>query len=133
MVLVCSAAPVFANPTIMVEGSESNHTRDLDGSGVIISVADTGIDLDHSCFRDSLNETGTPGHQHRKVIHLNSTIDDWDNQGQQQFRHGTHIAGILACNPLEGDMSMKSLSSGSKLVVQDIVGQSGWSPPRGCI
>ena len=78
MVLVCSAAPVFANPEIMVEGSENNHTRDLDGSGVIISVADTGIDLDHSCFRDSLNETGTPGHQHRKVIHLNSTIDDWD-------------------------------------------------------
>ena len=130
MVLVCSAAPVFANPAIMVEGSENNHTRDLDGSGVIISVADTGIDLDHSCFRDSLNETGAPGHQHRKVIHLNSTIDDWDNQGQQQFRHGTHIAGILACNPLEGDMSMKSLSSGSKLVVQDIVGQSGWSPPE---
>lgn len=38
----------------------------LNGSGVIITVADTGIDLDHSCFRNSSNEIGEPGLQHRK-------------------------------------------------------------------
>ncbi|RJV01331.1 MAG: hypothetical protein DWC06_03205 [Candidatus Poseidoniales archaeon] len=102
----------------------------LNGSGVIITVADTGIDLDHSCFRNSSNEIGEPGLQHRKIIYLNDTLDDWDNQGHQQFRHGTHIAGILACDQLDGDSSMRSLSNGARLVVQDIVNTQGWVPPE---
>ncbi|HIF45764.1 MAG TPA: hypothetical protein EYQ73_03080 [Candidatus Poseidoniales archaeon] len=111
----------------MIIGSE--YSENLNGTGVIISVADTGIDLDHSCFRDSINQTGTPGVNHRKVVLINDTIDNWDNSGQQQFRHGTHIAGILGCDPLEGEGGMASLSSGARLVVQDIVGDSGWTPP----
>ena len=68
----------------------------LNGSGVIITVADTGIDLDHSCFRNSSNEIGEPGLQHRKIIYLNDTLDDWDNQGHQQFRTGRD-ARIQVC------------------------------------
>ena len=50
----------------------------LDGSGVIISNADSGIDRDHACFREATepgasgsewnNATGTPGQNHRKII-----------------------------------------------------------------
>ena len=126
---ICSASPVFASDNIM-DVDEESVLWALDGSGVVITVADTGIDLDHSCFRNSTNEVGTPGPEHRKIIHLNDSIDDWDTQGHQQFRHGTHIAGILACDQLEGDNSMRSLSSGAKLVVQDIVDSSGWSVPN---
>ena len=125
---ICSVSPVFASDNIM-DVDEASALWALDGSGVVITVADTGIDLDHSCFRNSTSEVGTPGPEHRKVIHLNDSIDDWDTQGHQQFRHGTHIAGILACDQLEGDGSMRSLSSGAKLVVQDIVDSSGWSVP----
>ena len=101
-------------------GILSSNNR-LNGSGVIIAVADTGIDLDHSCFRNTSDSIGTPGPDHRKIILLNDSLDNWDNLGHQQYRHGTHIAGILACDPLDGDSSMKSFSSGAKLIFQDIV------------
>ena len=126
---ICSISPVFASTNIM-DVDEESPLWSLDGSGVIIAVADTGIDLDHSCFRNSSSEVGTPGPEHRKIVHLNDSIDDWDTQGHQQFRHGTHIAGILACDQLDGDSSMRSLSHGAKLVVQDIVDSSGWSVPE---
>ena len=102
----------------------------LDGSGVVIAVADTGVDLDHSCFRNSSDEVGIPGESHRKILHLNDSVDAWDTQGHQQFRHGTHIAGILACSHVDGTNESISLSSGSKLVVQDIVDSNGWQAPE---
>ena len=127
--LMCVASPVLATASIMDVGEDSP-LRALDGSGVVIAVADTGIDMDHSCFRNSTFEVGGPGLEHRKIVHLNDTVDDWDTQGHQQFRHGTHIAGILACDQLDGDSSMRSLSHGAKLVVQDIVNSSGWVVPE---
>ncbi|DAC40557.1 MAG TPA: hypothetical protein D7H83_02615 [Candidatus Poseidoniales archaeon] len=126
---MCVASPVLATASIMDVGEDSP-LKVLDGSGVVIAVADTGIDMDHSCFRNSTFEVGGPGLEHRKIVHLNDTVDDWDTQGHQQFRHGTHIAGILACDQLDGDSSMRSLSHGAKLVVQDIVNSSGWVVPE---
>ena len=126
--VMCAVSPVLAYSEIM-DVDEESLLSPLDGSGVIIAVADTGIDMDHSCFRNSTNEVGAPGIEHRKIVHLNDSIDDWDTQGHQQFKHGTHIAGILACDQLEGDSSMRSLSHGAKLVVQDVVDSSGWVVP----
>ena len=122
----------FSSSNIMEDGvKDLNYSQDkiLDGTGVIIAVADTGIDMDHSCFRDSLESVGIPGSEHRKILLLNDSIDDWDNVGHYQYRHGTHIAGILACDPLDGDESMKSYSNGSKLIIQDVVGPDGWAVP----
>ena len=53
-------------------------THGLNGSGVVIGVADTGIDSDHSCFRN-ISEASI-GFNHRKLLHVNTTIDDWDIQ-----------------------------------------------------
>ena len=122
----------FSSSNIMDDGvKDLNYSQDkiLDGAGVIIAVADTGIDMDHSCFRNGLDNVGIPGSEHRKILLLNDSIDDWDNIGHYQYRHGTHIAGILACDPLDGDESMKSYSNGSKLIVQDVVGPDGWAVP----
>ena len=130
LLVACSLSPVSASSNIMDVGDDTSVLGLLNGSGVVIAVADTGIDLDHSCFRNSSNEIGQPGLEHRKIIHLNDSIDDWDTQGHQQFKHGTHIAGILACDQLEGDADMRSLSHGSRLVVQDIVNSTGWNPPE---
>lgn len=129
MLATCSFSPVLASRNVMDVESDSI-LEYLDGSGVIIAVADTGIDMDHSCFRNSSTEVGEPGENHRKVVHLNNSVDGWDRQGHQQFRHGTHIAGILACDPLEGDDIVPSMSSGAKLIVQDIVDSNGWQAPE---
>ena len=59
-------------------------TFGLNGSGVVIGVADTGIDSDHSCFRNISN--ASIGLDHRKLLHVNTTIDAWDNSGHADFR-----------------------------------------------
>ena len=66
---ICSVSPVFASTNIMDVDEESS-LWSLNGSGVVIAVADTGIDLDHSCFRNSSSEVGTPGPEHRKIVIL---------------------------------------------------------------
>ncbi len=125
----------------------------LDGSGVIISNADSGIDRDHACFREATepgasgsewnNATGTPGQNHRKIVFFNDTIDDWDSPNNQNYRHGTHVAGSLACRsiweisaeyqadwvnatPSEGT----SISHGARLVIEDVVDDDGWQIPE---
>ena len=130
-ILLLASMPVQAIPAaqIMDSTDQNQSLLSLNGSGVIIAIADTGIDMDHTCFRDTVNETGIAGNNHRKIVHLNNSIDDWDNTGHQQFRHGTHLAGILACDPLDGNDELRSLSHEARLVVQDIVNSDGWNPP----
>ena len=122
---------------LMTSGiSDSREVWDLglDGSGVVIAFADSGLDRDHACFRQGGNDTnitGVPGLEHRKIITLNETLDDWDTLSHQDGGHGTHIGGTLGCwfdnatSAVEGT----SLSHGSRLVVQDIVNEEGWVPP----
>ena len=133
LLIIALIAPQYvssAGSEVMVIDVNDDDLGALDGSGVIIAVADTGIDMDHSCFRNSTEDVGIPGYSHRKIILLNDTVDDWDNQGHQQFRHGTHIAGILACDSVDGDEAGRSLSNGSRLLVQDIVDSTGWVVPE---
>ena len=105
----------------------------LNGSGVVIGVADTGIDSDHSCFRN-VSDTSI-GENHRKLLFVNTTIDDWDSAGHNDYRHGTHTAGILGCHPIATALeenvpsALMSLGYNTKLVVQDIVSEEGWLPP----
>ncbi len=123
---------------IMASG-ESDHVVSwglgLNGSGVVIGYADTGLDRDHACFREDPlphdNATGLPGPGHRKVALLNETLDDWDYSGHQDGRHGTHVAGTLACRFIDSEEMPvgTSMSHGARLVVQDIVNEEGWVPP----
>ncbi len=125
----------------------------LDGTGVIITNADSGIDRDHACFREATepgasgsewnNATGTPGQNHRKIVFFNETIDDWDSPNNQNYRHGTHVAGSLACrsiwevsaennadwvNATPGEGT--SISHGARLVIEDVVDDDGWQIPE---
>ena len=121
----------------------------LNGTGVILGVADGGIDADHSCFRNSTSPTadfaevgtlypavGTFGESHRKIIMLNTSIDGNDTPGDDDYRHGTHVAGTLGCfdvsNFRSGTLPVNgsSLAHGSTLLVQDIVSSEGWVPPN---
>ena len=106
----------------------------LNGSGVVLATADSGLDLDHACFRAGLAEIGVPGPDHRKILLLNTTLHDADAPGHDDYRHGTHTAGTLGCEPVDWNRSEApgqgvSLAHGSTLVVADIVNGSGWVPP----
>lgn len=117
----------------------------LSGDGIVVAAADSGIDYDHACFRNATSATafgsngidgiGTPGENHRKILAVNHSIDSGDTNGHSDYRHGTHVAGTLACynvfdmrsgsQPKNGS----ALAYGSKLVFQDIVSADGWVPP----
>ena len=120
----------------------------LNGEGVVVAVADSGLDADHACFRNataageigSVGENlsdgvGVPGFDHRKVLLLNHSIDSGDTSGHSDYRHGTHVAGTLSCyniydmrsNTLPQNGS--SLSYATQLIFQDIVSEDGWVPP----
>ena len=83
----------------------------LNGSGVILGVADSGIDADHACFRNATSPSdqhaeptashpaiGEFGPEHRKIRFLNTSIDGNDTPGHSDYRHGTHVIGSLACH-----------------------------------
>ena len=120
--------------SIIEGGSLDEHKlweRGLNGEGVLIAVADTGLDLDHACFRDNSTTIGEPGDNHRKIQILNTTLDSWDSSNNSDFGHGTHIAGSLSCDWIEGEQRTgTSLSYNSRLIVQDIVSEAGWIPPE---
>ena len=118
----------------------------LNGSGVVLGIADSGIDYDHACFRNatSIGEFGSNGSdavgiigaQHRKILAINNSIDSADTMGHINFRHGTHTAGSLACFDVydyrDGSVPSNgsSMAHGARIVVQDIVSADGWVPPE---
>ena len=105
----------------------------LNGSGVVVGIADSGIDADHSCFRNLTSDS--LGDSQRKLLHINTSIDEWDSQGHSDYRHGTHTAGSVGCHPVstaeeyQVPSAAMALGYGTKLVVQDIVSEEGWLPP----
>lgn len=120
----------------------------LNGSGVILGVADSGIDADHACFRNATSPSdqhaeptashpaiGEFGPEHRKIRFLNTSIDGNDTPGHSDYRHGTHVIGSLACHDVYSERAGlqpangSSLAHGASLVVQDIVSEDGWVPP----
>ena len=138
--------------SIMEHGETFGHPAwlyGIDGSNIVIASADSGLDRDHACFRDlswpdenNSNASGIPGAGHRKIVHVNESLDDWDTPGDNDYRHGTHVAGSLVCRhvnetaaeelgdwlnatPAEG----AALSHGARLLFQDLVNDEGWVVP----
>ena len=133
-------------------GSMDEHpfwTMGLNGSGVIVGVADSGIDADHACFRNATGPAGLHaepsasypavgvfGTDHRKIVHANTSLDGNDTPGHSDYRHGTHVIGSLACHDVHSARqgaqpgNGSTLAHGARLVVQDIVSQDGWVPPN---
>jgi hypothetical protein len=121
----------------------------LNGSGVTLGLADSGLDADHACFRNATEPAsvhaepsadypavGLFGDQHRKVLLLNTTLDENDTPGHEDYRHGTHVAGSLVCFDVSSDRggtipaNGSALAHGAKLLMQDIVSSDGWVPPN---
>ena len=129
----------LASSAYMSDGDSSTQPHwefGLNGAGVVLGTADSGIDADHACFRGTSDAVGDFGAQHRKVLISNITIDDGDNPGQSDYRHGTHVAGSLACHDVynflnnEIPTNASTIAYGAKLIFQDIVSPEGWVPPE---
>ena len=85
---------------------------------------------------NSTLNTSEFGDNHSKIQLVNFTIDDGDYIGDSDYGHGTHISGILACKDINQNLTANppsytttSPSYESKIIFQDIVNESGWSPP----
>ena len=137
--------------SLMQSGIISGHAAwslGLNGAGVVVGAADSGLDADHACFRNasvagavgSSGENGSElvgegGPDHRKMVFLNTTIDGGDTQGHSDYRHGTHVAGTLSCYNVDSERqgtfpdNGSALAHGTRLVMQDIVSSEGWVPP----
>ena len=120
----------------------------INGEGVVLGVADSGMDLDHACFRNATAVGGvgaefdgqdavvSPSTSHRKILLYNSSIDDGDTPGHMDYRHGTHVAGSIACHDVyrhidgEKPTNASTMSYGAKIIFQDIVSADGWVPPE---
>ena len=124
-----SRSNVAADIMLGLSNASNYESEKFNGSGVIVGMADSGIELDHECFRENQTTIGDIGINHRKVIRLNTSIDDGDHPGHEDFRHGTHLAGALMCDLFEG-IEGRGVAHSSQLIFQDVVNESGWSEPE---
>jgi hypothetical protein len=71
------------------------HDLGLNGTGEIIGIADTGLDLSHCLFRD--DSVDEPGPTHRKVF---ANVPGYEGHVSSSFRHGTAVSASAVgyCN-----------------------------------
>ena len=124
-----SRSNVAAEIMLGINNGSNYLSNSFDGNGVIVGMADSGIELDHECFRQNQTAIGDIGENHRKIIRVNTSIDDGDHPGHEDFRHGTHLAGVLICDLFNG-IEGRGVANQSQLIFQDVVNESGWNEPE---
>lgn len=65
----------------------------INGTGQLVQIGDSGLDIDHCMFRDSENAIGEI---HRKIRALDDLAPDVDALAE----HGTHVRSSYFCNSL---------------------------------
>ncbi len=81
-----------------------------DGTGVVVAVADSGVDTEHPDLKNRLE----------KLIELVPPSEPNDPNG-----HGTHVCGIIAGDGTASGGQLKGVAPGAKLIVQGILGSNG--------
>lgn len=101
----------------------SLHNIGLDGTGQIINIVDTGVDVSNAMFYDASNPietiSGKTNQNHRKVIRIEKYADDLDYYSG----HGTHVAGIAAGKAYCTDCGISQyngIASGAKIYFSDV-------------
>lgn len=140
----------------MISIGQAWNTAGFTGSGMRVSVIDTGIDLTHDAFqatdnfKGSITETSltkdeiaavqdrlnaksqykkfdvSKVYRNEKVpfafnyVDSSMTVGHGDGQGD----HGTHVAGIVAANPVEGESAV-GIAKDAQLIIMKVFGNNG--------
>jgi subtilisin family serine protease len=102
----------------------SLHEVGLNGSGQVINIVDTGIDVENIFFADGRfplsNITNRTEFRHRKIVRIDALADNLD----YTIGHGTHVCGIAAgyanCSWSCGASQYNGIAIGAKLHVTDL-------------
>ena len=104
--------------------SEPYSIAGLDGTGVVIGVADTGIDENHCFFKDlkgtiqrSSMDAPYTDLSCRKVVQY---VSYSGSNGDYSGGHGTHVAGSVAGMSTDSNSTYGGMASGAKLAFFDI-------------
>ncbi|KAH0785474.1 Clan SB, family S8, subtilisin-like serine peptidase [Histomonas meleagridis] len=78
----------------VVKSNQLQNNRGLDGSGVVVTLIDSGVDVDHVFFRDSKNSVvyNEVNPKHRKIYKYATIADGLDKNAG----HGTSTGGIIS-------------------------------------
>ena len=89
----------------------------LTGSGQIIGISDTGLDVNHGFFYDSSHAVpyNSISSTHRKIVTYITSVDSTDADAG----HGTHVCGTAMGNTNNGD-SYKGSAYDAKVAFVDI-------------
>lgn len=79
------------------------------GEGVIVAVADTGVDLDHPDLENQL----LPGYD----------FVDLDKDPNDENGHGTHVAGIIAAE--KNEIGVRGVAYGAKILPVRVLDENG--------
>ena len=92
--------------------------KGLTGTGQIVGMADTGIDMDLCYFKDDVAQPlNTLNNAHRKVI---AYTHHRSGNGVDENGHGTHTAGSLVGKALSGaDREYNGVAPDAKIIFQD--------------
>ena len=109
----------LVNQSVSQIGAPYLWDLDLNGSGVVVAVLDTGIDESHPDLNDIDDNPSTTDDV--KVIYEKSFIDlDYngipDENEDDIVGHGTHVAGIISGTGEASSYQFKGVAPGSKLM-----------------
>ena len=111
--------PPLVNQSVSQIGAPYLWNLDLNGSGVVVAVLDTGIDKTHPDLNDIDDNPSTTDDV--KVIYEKSFIDlDYngipDENEDDIVGHGTHVAGIISGTGEASSYQFKGVAPGSRLM-----------------
>ncbi len=98
-------ANIFVRSAIGVDPPEAASALPWDGTGVIVAVADSGVDTEHPDLKDRVT----------KVIERVPPEASGDPDG-----HGTHVCGTIAGDGTASAGQLRGVAPGAQLVVQGL-------------